>query len=72
MDATSIRVSAPRDANQRVSFLSVLENLNVQPAQEVAKVIINSRTGTIIIGQNVRVSPVAITHGGMTVALLKI
>ena len=69
MDATSIRVSAPRDANQRVSFLSVLENLNVQPAQEVAKVIINSRTGTIIIGQNVRVSPVAITHGGMTVAI---
>lgn len=69
MDATSIRVSAPRDPNQRVSFLSVLENLEVQPAQEVAKVIINSRTGTIIIGQNVRVSPVAITHGGMTVAI---
>ncbi len=69
MDATSIRVAAPRDPNQRVSFLSVLENLEVQPAQEVAKVIINSRTGTIIIGQNVRVSPVAITHGGMTVAI---
>lgn len=69
MDATSIRVTAPRDPNQRVSFLSVLENLEVQPAQEVAKVIINSRTGTIIIGQNVRVSPVAITHGGMTVAI---
>ncbi len=68
-DATSIRVSAPRDPSQRVSFLSVLENLEVQPAQEVAKVIINSRTGTIIIGQNVRVSPVAITHGGMTVAI---
>jgi len=69
MDATSIRVTAPRDPAQRVSFLSVLENLEVQPAQEVAKVIINSRTGTIIIGQNVRVSPVAITHGGMTVAI---
>ncbi|MEH6578100.1 MAG: flagellar basal body P-ring protein FlgI [Amphritea sp.] len=68
-DATSIRVAAPRDRSQRVSFLSVLENLEVQPAQEVAKVIINSRTGTIIIGQNVRVSPVAITHGGMTVAI---
>lgn len=69
IDATSIRVRAPRDPSQRVSFLSVLENLDVQPAQEVAKVIINSRTGTIIIGQNVRVSPVAITHGGMTVAI---
>jgi len=69
MDATSIRVRAPRDASQRVSFISVLENLEVQPAQESAKVIINSRTGTIIVGQNVRVSPVAITHGGLTVAI---
>ncbi len=69
LDATSIQVRAPRDASQRVSFLSVLENLNVDPGQEVAKVIINSRTGTIIIGENVRVSPVAITHGGLTVAI---
>lgn len=69
MDATSIRVRAPRDPNQRVSFLSVLENLNVEPAKDSAKVVINSRTGTIIIGQNVQVSPVAITHGGLTVAI---
>ncbi len=71
IDATSIRVRAPRDINQRVTFLSVLENLQVSPAEEVAKVIINSRTGTIIIGQNVRVSPVAITHGGLTVSILE-
>ncbi len=69
LDAASIRVRAPRDPSQRVSFLSVLENLEVDPGQEVAKVIINSRTGTIIIGQNVHVSPVAITHGGLTVAI---
>lgn len=69
LDATSIRVRAPRDPSQRVSFVSVLENLEVTPAREVAKVIINSRTGTIIIGQDVRVSPVAITHGGLTVAI---
>ncbi|SIS46766.1 flagellar basal body P-ring protein FlgI [Neptunomonas antarctica] len=69
IDATSIRVRAPRDASQRVSFISVLENLEITPAKEVAKVIINSRTGTIIIGQDVRVSPVAITHGGLTVAI---
>lgn len=69
LDAASIRVRAPRDPSQRVSFLSVLENLEVDPGQETAKVIINSRTGTIIIGQNVRVSPVAITHGGLTVAI---
>lgn len=71
MDATSIRVRAPRDAGQRVTYLSVLENLEVTPAEEVAKVIINSRTGTIIIGQNVRVAPVAITHGGLTVSILE-
>jgi flagellar P-ring protein precursor FlgI len=69
MDATSIQVRAPRDPSQRVSYLSVLENLDVQPAEEVARVIINSRTGTIVIGQNVRISPVAITHGGMTVSI---
>ncbi len=69
MDSTSIQVRAPRDPSQRVSYMSVLENLEVQPADEVAKVIINSRTGTIIIGQNVRISPVAITHGGMTVSI---
>ncbi|MEH6470257.1 MAG: flagellar basal body P-ring protein FlgI [Halopseudomonas sp.] len=71
VDATSIRVRAPRDAGQRVTYLSVLENLEVQPAEEVARVIINSRTGTIIIGENVRVSPVAITHGGLTVSILE-
>ncbi|WP_246480326.1 flagellar basal body P-ring protein FlgI [Motiliproteus sediminis] len=71
LDATSIRVRAPRDAGQRVTYLSVLENLEVMPAAETAKVIINSRTGTIIIGENVRVSPVAITHGGLTVSILE-
>ena len=69
LDATSIQVQAPRDPAQRVSFLSILENLTVTPAEEAARVVINSRTGTIIIGQNVRVSPVAITHGGLTVAI---
>jgi len=69
MDGTSIQVRAPRLADQRVSFLSVLENLEVTPAEEIAKVIINSRTGTIVIGQNVRISPVAITHGGLTVSI---
>ncbi|MGB1238946.1 MAG: flagellar basal body P-ring protein FlgI [Pseudomonadales bacterium] len=69
IDATSIRVRAPRNPAQRVSFVSVLENLEVTPAKETAKIIINSRTGTIVIGQDVRVSPVAVTHGGLTVAI---
>jgi len=69
LDATSIRVRAPRDSSQRVAFLSVLENLEVDPGMEQAKVVINSRTGTIIVGQNVKISPVAITHGGLTIAI---
>lgn len=69
MDATSIRVSAPRDASQRVTYLSVLENLQVSTGNSSAKIIINSRTGTIVIGQHVTVSPAAVTHGSLTVTI---
>lgn len=69
MDATSVRLSAPRDPNQRVSFLSVIENLEITPGEASAKVIINSRTGTIVIGQHVKVDPVAVTHGSLTVTI---
>ena len=60
---------APRDPGQRVSYLATLENLEVDPADEAAKVIVNSRTGTIVIGNQVRLKPAAITHGGMTVTI---
>lgn len=69
MDAGSVRVTAPRDSNQRVSFLAVLENLEVEQGEGRARVIVNSRTGTIVIGQHVRISPVAITHGNLTVTI---
>jgi len=68
-DASSIRVRAPRDASQRVSFLSMLENLSVETGEEAARVIINSRTGTIVVGQNVKVLPAAVTHGSLTVTI---
>ncbi|HTN35206.1 MAG TPA: flagellar basal body P-ring protein FlgI [Marinobacter sp.] len=68
-DATSISVRAPRDPSQRVSFLSILENIEIDPAEDAAKVVINSRTGTIVVGQNVKVSPAAITHGNLTVTI---
>lgn len=68
-DATSISVRAPRDPSQRVSFLSILENIDIDPAQDAAKVVINSRTGTIVVGQNVKVSPAAVTHGNLTVTI---
>jgi len=69
LDSTSIQVTAPRDPSQRVTYLSVLENLDIDPAEAVAKIIINSRTGTIVIGKHVRVSPAAITHGNLTVTI---
>ena len=70
LDATSVRVTAPRDPSQRVTFLSVLENLEVELGRERAKIIVNSRTGTIIIGQDVTVSPAAVTHGSLTVTIM--
>ncbi|KLV06042.1 flagellar P-ring protein FlgI [Photobacterium aquae] len=69
IDATSVRVRAPRDISQRVAFLSTLENLEFDPADGAAKIIVNSRTGTIVVGQHVKLKPAAITHGGMTVSI---
>jgi len=69
LDGGSVSISAPLDPSQRVDYLSILENLEVEVGQAVAKVIINSRTGTIVIGQNVRVQPAAVTHGSLTVTI---
>ncbi|GGJ80550.1 flagellar P-ring protein [Pseudomonas matsuisoli] len=69
VDGGSVRVTAPLDPSQRVDYISILENLEVEAGQAVAKVIINSRTGTIVIGQNVKVSPAAVTHGSLTVSI---
>ncbi|MAL98376.1 MAG: flagellar biosynthesis protein FlgI [Alteromonadaceae bacterium] len=68
-DAASVAVKAPRDNSQRVSFLSILENLTVEPGEEAARVVVNSRTGTIVVGQNVRVTAAAVTHGSMSVTI---
>ena len=69
LDATSIRVSAPRDTSQRVAYLSVIENLEIETGTERAKIIINSRTGTIVMGQKVQIEPVAVTHGSLIVTI---
>ncbi|MDC0611932.1 flagellar basal body P-ring protein FlgI [Vibrio sp.] len=69
VDATSVKVRAPRDASQRVAFLSAIENLEFNTAEGAAKIIVNSRTGTIVVGQHVKLKPAAVTHGGMTVAI---
>ncbi len=69
LDAVTVAVGAPLDPSQRVDFVSFLENIEVNPAQPVAKVIVNSRTGTVVIGSNVQVSPAAVSHGNLTVAI---
>jgi flagellar P-ring protein precursor FlgI len=69
LDGGSVQVSAPSDPGQRVDYLSVLENLEVDSGSAAAKIIVNARTGTIVIGQNVRVKPAAVTHGSLTVTI---
>ena len=55
------------DPAQKVSFISLLENIEVDPDRPRAKVVVNARTGTIVIGGDVRVRPAAVTHGSLTV-----
>ena len=67
LDANSIKVTAPVDPGQRVSFVSLLENIEVMPAEPPARVIINSRTGTIVISGQVMVKPAAVSQGSLSV-----
>jgi flagellar P-ring protein precursor FlgI len=69
VDSVTVSVQAPANPGQRTSFLSYLENLEVDPGQAAAKVIINSRTGTVVIGSLVRVSPAAVSHGSLVVTI---
>ena len=69
LDGVSIAVQAPTESSQRVSFLSMVENLDVSPGEPPARVVINSRTGTAVINRNVKVSAVAVTHGAITVSI---
>lgn len=69
LDAVSIEVAAPLDMQTRVAFVSELENILVDPGTAPARVIVNSRTGTIVIGDQVRVMPSAVTHGSLTVTI---
>ena len=68
-DSVTIKVNAPKDVSQRVGFMSFIENLEFQPGEAAAKVIVNSRTGTVVIGNHVRVYSAAVSHGNMTVTI---
>lgn len=69
IDATSVEVLAPADVSQRVAFASEIENLMVTPGDPPARVVINSRAGTVVMGGNLQVLPAAISHGSLTVTI---
>lgn len=69
LDAVSVRVQAPADELQRISFVSALQELEVEPGDAPARVIVNSRTGTVVIGSHVRVMPAAVAHGSLSVTI---
>jgi flagellar P-ring protein precursor FlgI len=68
-DAVSVRVVAPVDPNQRIAYLSTLESIEIEPGEAPARVIVNSRTGTVVIGSHVRVTPAAVAHGSLSVTV---
>lgn len=69
LDATSIKVRTPSDPSQKVSFIGLLENISFEPVRPKAKVVVNSRTGTVVIGGDVRITPAAVAHGSLSVKI---
>jgi flagellar P-ring protein precursor FlgI len=69
IDGASIAVRAPRDLDQRVSFMGMVGDLAVTPAEGPARVVVNSRTGTVVISRNVRVTAAAVNHGSISVRI---
>ena len=69
LDGVSISLRAPADASQRVAFMSMVENLDVIPGEAPARVVVNSRTGTVVISRNVKVTAAAVSHGTISVSI---
>jgi flagellar P-ring protein precursor FlgI len=69
IDGRLVRVAAPEDANSRVAFLGRLESLEVRPTKTVAKVIINPRTGSVVMNQTVTIDSCAVAHGNLSVII---
>jgi flagellar P-ring protein precursor FlgI len=69
LDARMIQVNAPARADERVGFLARIEDIDVNPAQAVAKVVINARTGSVVMNQTVRINDCAVAHGSLSVVI---
>lgn len=69
IDSATIDIKAPDVREKRVRFISVIENLKFAPAEPNAKIIVNSRTGTIVVGKHVKVGAAAVSHGSLIVTI---
>ena len=70
IDGSTISITIPQNfMDNKISFISILENLNVQSGEAAAKVVVNERTGTIVIGSEVKLLPAAVAHGNLTVTI---
>ncbi len=69
LDGVSITLQAPQDLSQRVAFMSMVENMDVQPGEPPARVVVNAKTGTVVISRNVRITAAAVTHGTISVSI---
>jgi flagellar P-ring protein FlgI len=69
LDARVIQVTAPARLEERVSFLARIQNIDVAPEQAIAKVVINARTGSVVMNQAVRIQDCAVAHGNLTVVI---
>ena len=69
MDGRTVQVRAPTDANARVNFIAELEQLTLEASTPAAKVVINARTGSIVLNQAVTLGPCAIAHGNLSVTI---
>ena len=68
-DAVTVALHLPMGADARSSMLAAIEMVDVTPAEAPARVIVNSRTGTVVINAAVRLSPAAVSHGKLTVRI---
>ncbi|GAA5234025.1 flagellar basal body P-ring protein FlgI [Verticiella sediminum] len=69
VDGRLVQVRTPQDPGARVAFLSQLENLPVRQAPVGAKVVINARTGSVVMNRNVTIDEVAVAHGNLSVVI---
>lgn len=69
LNATKVAIRAPASSNARISFMAMLEGVEVDPGRTRPKIVFNSRTGTVVVGEGVRVKAAAVTHGSLTVTI---